>query len=81
MRIILLHANKKVASGADFGDIMKGEAQTNISGLTEEERATKKPTFVTLLRLVGCHPTDVGGWNTRMALGDSCMLTRFNCNF
>ncbi|KAH6951268.1 major facilitator superfamily domain-containing protein [Ilyonectria sp. MPI-CAGE-AT-0026] len=45
MRIILQRANKKLDSGADVADIMKGEAQAQIEGLSEEDRAARRAAF------------------------------------
>lgn len=45
MRIILQRANKKLESGADVADIMKGEAQAQIEGLSEEDRAARRAAF------------------------------------
>ncbi|VUC25970.1 unnamed protein product [Clonostachys rosea] len=45
MRIVLQRANKKLDSGADVADVMKGEAQAEISGVTEEERQAQRAAF------------------------------------
>ena len=45
MRIVLQRANKKLASGAAVEDIMVGESNTAIQGVTEEERLARKEGF------------------------------------
>ena len=45
MRIVLQRANKKLDSGADIAEIMKGEAQAEVAGLSEEDRAARKAAF------------------------------------
>lgn len=45
MRIILQRANKKLDSGADVAQVMKGEAQAEVAGLSEEDRAARKAAF------------------------------------
>ncbi|KAH8891484.1 MFS general substrate transporter [Thozetella sp. PMI_491] len=45
MRLILQRANKKLDEGADIADIMGGEAQAEISGLTDEERLARRSAF------------------------------------
>ncbi|KAH6663704.1 major facilitator superfamily domain-containing protein [Halenospora varia] len=46
MRIILQHANKKLdAGGTGVADVMKGESEAAISGVTEEEMILRKEGF------------------------------------
>lgn len=45
MRIILLRANKKIEQGADLADVMKGESQAEIQGISDEERLARKAGF------------------------------------
>lgn len=45
MRMILQRDNKKLDAGADVGTVMKGEAQAEISGISDEERLARKAQF------------------------------------
>jgi hypothetical protein len=45
MRIVLQRANKKLDAGADVAEVMKGEAQSKIAGLTEEDRQARRAAF------------------------------------
>ncbi|KAM5356738.1 hypothetical protein ACJ41O_003384 [Fusarium nematophilum] len=45
MRIILQRANKKLDSGADVAEIMKGESQAQVAGISEEDRQANKASF------------------------------------
>lgn len=46
MRIILQHANKNLdAGGTGVADVMKGESEAAILGVTEEERILRKEGF------------------------------------
>ncbi|KAJ9650465.1 hypothetical protein H2198_010221, partial [Neophaeococcomyces mojaviensis] len=45
MRLILLKENKKLEQGADVAQVMRGEAQTEIKGISEEERLARKMDF------------------------------------
>ncbi|KND88218.1 putative transporter [Tolypocladium ophioglossoides CBS 100239] len=45
MRILLQRANKKLEAGANVANIMKGEAQSKVAGLSEEERDARKAAF------------------------------------
>lgn len=45
MRIILQRANKKLTQGADVADIMKGESQAEVAGISSEERLARKAGF------------------------------------
>ncbi|KAF2135838.1 uncharacterized protein K452DRAFT_238615 [Aplosporella prunicola CBS 121167] len=46
IRIILLRANKELDNGSkDVADVMKGEAQAEIGGLTQEEQKERKKGF------------------------------------
>lgn len=45
MRFTLQRANKELAAGADVGAVMKGQAQAEISGVSEEERLARKHNF------------------------------------
>ena len=46
MRVVLLRANKRLDAGeTTVGYEMKAERQTNISGITDEEQATRREEF------------------------------------
>lgn len=45
MRMVLLHANKKLDQGADVADVMKGEAQAKVQGLSRDEARARKQAF------------------------------------
>ncbi|OAA66556.1 MFS transporter [Niveomyces insectorum RCEF 264] len=45
MRIILRRANKRLDAGTDVAVVMKGEAQKEISGVTEDERRARRAAF------------------------------------
>ncbi|KAF2972626.1 hypothetical protein GQX73_g885 [Xylaria multiplex] len=45
MRIILQRANKRLDMGADVADVMVGESQKQIAGLSEEEREERRARF------------------------------------
>lgn len=45
MRMVLLRANKKIAMGGDVAQVMRGTAEQEIEGLTDEERLARKQDF------------------------------------
>lgn len=45
MRVILLRANKKLDQGANVADVMKGEAQAKVQGLSQDEAHVRKQAF------------------------------------
>ncbi|KAJ0346548.1 hypothetical protein KNSL1_007405 [Colletotrichum chrysophilum] len=45
MRIILQRANKKLDSGADVAEVMKGESQAQVVGISEEDREANRARF------------------------------------
>ncbi|KAJ3955800.1 hypothetical protein N0V92_007673 [Colletotrichum tropicale] len=45
MRIILQRANKKLESGADVAEVMKGESQAQVIGISEEDREANRARF------------------------------------
>ncbi|RMJ03677.1 hypothetical protein BHE90_014491 [Fusarium euwallaceae] len=45
MRIILQRANKKLDSGAEVSDVMKGESHAQVAGMTEEEQHDSRAAF------------------------------------
>ncbi|KAJ0337656.1 hypothetical protein COL922a_006550 [Colletotrichum nupharicola] len=45
MRIILQRANKKLDSGVDVAEIMKGESQAQVIGISEEDREANRARF------------------------------------
>lgn len=45
MRIILQRANKKLDSGADVAEVMKGESQAQVIGISEEDREANRARF------------------------------------
>ena len=45
MRMILLRANKKLDQGADVARVMKGEAQTKVQGVSQDEAIARKQGF------------------------------------
>ncbi|KAK2736385.1 major facilitator superfamily transporter [Colletotrichum kahawae] len=50
MRIILQRANKKLDSGADVAEVMKGESQAQVVGISEEDREASRARFRYVLR-------------------------------
>ncbi|KAF5005261.1 hypothetical protein FDECE_8247 [Fusarium decemcellulare] len=45
MRIILQRANKKLDSGAEVSEVMKGESHAQVAGMTEEEQHDSRAAF------------------------------------
>lgn len=45
MRMVLLRTNKKLDQGADVADVMKGEAQAKVQGLSQDEAHARKQAF------------------------------------
>lgn len=45
MRVVLPRANSKLDEGADVADVMKGEAQAKVQGLSQDEAHSRKQAF------------------------------------
>lgn len=45
MRLVLLRANQKIAMGGDVAQVMRGTAEQEIQGLSDEERLARKQDF------------------------------------
>lgn len=45
MRVILVQANKKIAAGGDVAQVMRGSAEHEIEGISDEERLARKQGF------------------------------------
>lgn len=45
LRITLQRANKKLDAGADVANVMKGQSQAKVEGMTQEERQAMKDSF------------------------------------
>ncbi|KAF7547235.1 hypothetical protein G7Z17_g7870 [Cylindrodendrum hubeiense] len=45
MRFVLQRDNKKLDSGADIAEVMKGEAHAEVAGISEEDRQANKAAF------------------------------------
>lgn len=45
MRIVLQRANKKLDSGAEVSEVMKGESHAQVAGMTEEEQHDSRAAF------------------------------------
>lgn len=45
MRLVLLRENKRLESGVDVSNVMKGQVAKEIEGITEEERIERRTAF------------------------------------
>lgn len=45
MRMVLLRANKKLEQGANVAEVMKGEAQSKVQWLSQDEARASKQAF------------------------------------